>query len=221
ADRPAAGRAPGELGGAEDGGAPGDVLEGAARGWLPLRRPPDAPRIQVQRQVAEVDHAAAAAPEVEDLRALDEERPVLREELFEGREVHERLVNLHLPEVGVHRRVERLAGAHAVLQIRAHTALVRARRLKGVAAHRRLAVRPGPDGVGQDLDVFAGLEAREPDQAGEAGGHAVLGPGHERKERQLVLALNPADEAHAPYLRLGPGEAQLWERNADFGRPAE
>src|SRR5439155_315551 len=82
--------------------------------------------------------------------------------------------------------------------------------LKGVAAHRRLAVRPGPDGVGQDLDVFAGLEAREPDQAGEAGGHAALGPGHERKERQLVLALNPADEAHAPYLRLGPGEAQVW-----------
>src|SRR6266550_2869951 len=75
--------------------------------------------------------------------------------------------------------------------------------------------------VGLDLDVFAGLEAREPDQAGEAGGHAALGPGHERKERQLVLALNPADEAHAPYLRLGPGEAQLCERNADFGRPAE
>src|SRR6266568_8558675 len=70
-------RAPAEFGRAENGGALRDVLEGAARGWLPLRRPPDAPGIEIQRQVAEMAHAAAVPAEVEDLGALDEERPVL------------------------------------------------------------------------------------------------------------------------------------------------
>ena len=221
ADRPAAGRAAGELRGTEDRGALRNVLEGAARRGLALRGPPNPARVEVQRRVTEADHPAAVPAEIEDLRALDEKRPMLVEELLKGREVHERLVDLHLPEVGVHRHVERLAGAHPVLQIRAHTALVRARRLKGVAAPRRLAVRPSPDGVGQDLDVLAGLHAREPDKAREARGHTALGPGHEWKERQLVLALDPADKAHAPYLVRDAGEPQLGKRDADLRRPAE
>src|SRR6266480_364048 len=219
--RSPAGRATGELRGTEDSGALRNVLEGAARRGLALRGPPNPARVEVQWRVTEADHPAAVPAEIEDLGALDEKRPMLVEELLKGREVHERLVDFHLAEVGVHRRVERLTGAHPILHVRANIVRVRVRSLERIACTRRLAVGPAPDGVGQDLEVPTSLETREPDQLGKAGSHAALGPGDEGIQGQLVLAPDPADEAHAPYLSLGRGEAQLGERNADFGRPAE
>src|SRR6266550_5496545 len=98
ADRPAAGRATGELRGTEDSGALRNVLEGAARRGLALRGPPNPARVEVQWRVTEADHPAAVPAEIEDLGALDEKRPMLVEELLKGREVHERLVDFHLAE---------------------------------------------------------------------------------------------------------------------------
>src|SRR5439155_17961100 len=111
---PAPGRPPAQLGGAEDRGAGGHVLEIPVRFSLGVAA--DTARVKVERRAAEIVDAASVAPEVENLGALDEERPVFLEELLEGGQVHERLVHLDLPEVGVQGGVERQARAHAVLQ---------------------------------------------------------------------------------------------------------
>src|SRR5256886_9672894 len=50
---------------------------------------------------------------------------------------------------------------------------------------------------------------------------SALGLPHEREHVELVLALDPALEAHSPHLRRRAREPELGERNPHLDGPAE
>ena len=64
-------------------------------------------------------------------------------------------------------------------------------------------------------------QVREPQQIGEARRHTALVLAYEREHVELVLALYPALEAHAPHLHRRAREPQLRERNPHLHGPAE
>ena len=80
-----------------------------------LGRAPDAPR--VKQPLAVAVHLAAIHIKAEDARALDEKWPSFLKERLECREVEHRGILLHLPEVGVHGRIEREVRRDSVLQV--------------------------------------------------------------------------------------------------------
>ena len=102
-------RAPGELGRAEDRrrsrdiGELGIVVDVAAE----LRRTPDTSRVENAQARDVAAEVATEAAEIERAGAGDEERPLLREERLERREIHNRRIGFDLTEVGINRRVER------------------------------------------------------------------------------------------------------------------
>src|SRR5262249_16798513 len=109
-DRPPADAA-GEFARAGDRGVIRHVDEAATRIGAALRRTADAPRVKQRR----------GAVEVEDVGALDEERPSLGEVLLKRRQVHVRGVGVDLTEVGIDRRVERKARRQSVLRVHPDT----------------------------------------------------------------------------------------------------
>ena len=216
---PAAGDLAGYLGRAQDGGGAGPAHEGPVR--LPLGRPADAARVE------EVGLGTVEAPEVvgpvvaevaEDLRPLDEERPLLLEEGLEIAEVHYRGVDLDLPKVGVDGGVERKVAGEAVLHIES-----------GGPEHPRAVVEGVTDGgahelaaghrVGKQGEVAARVKAVEAGEVGHPGGEPALLLGDELQPVALVLALDVALGVDAPGLAFGRPEAELGERDTELGRP--
>src|SRR2546423_3318012 len=96
ADRPRT-DVPGQLAGAGDFRVIGLIDESTARVGDALRCAADPSRIE----------KLARGVEVEDVAALDEERPSLGKKLFEGGQVDERRVGIDLAEVRIDRRIER------------------------------------------------------------------------------------------------------------------
>ena len=115
ADGLAAPEAAGQLRCAVDGRRSGRFWVAVAE----LRRAADAPR--VEQAFAVTVHLVAIDVEPKDPRALDEERPPFLEERLEDGEVEHRRIRFHLPEVGVHRAIERQVRRETVLQVRARS----------------------------------------------------------------------------------------------------
>src|SRR5207245_2042474 len=172
----------------------------AGRGRVAVRGPADAPRVEELRRTPEAREAATVPAEAENVGPLDEERPMFRQELLERREVHEGGVDLYLAEVRIERRIDREVRSDAVLHVEAGAAEVAAAGVERIAGHHRIVVRAARDGIGQQLEPPRLGDVMEAYQMGEAGHKAALGLADERKQRELVLALDQAHESHAPYL---------------------
>ena len=220
-DRPAARPLAAQLRGAEDGTVRRDVGELSVSRNRPLRWLTDAPRVEVLRPIAQLGEPAAVSREPEDVAAFDEEGTLLLELHFEGCEVDERGVQVHLAEIGVYGGVEGEVRGHAVLEIGAHTSPVRAPTVEGIARGVRRVVVAAPDHIGQDFHALRRGEVFQPLEIGEARRDAALGLPHEREHVELVLALDPALEAHSPHLRRRAREPELGERNPHLDGPAE
>ena len=127
-DRPSTDGLPGELRGAENGGLGRDVLVNRLVGDITPGGAPDPPGIQQLGSTAATStekpaHTTPASPtaaEGEDVRSLHEEGALLLVAGLEGGEVHHGRVHLYLPEIGIHRGVQREIGADTVLQIHPH-----------------------------------------------------------------------------------------------------
>ena len=171
-----------------------------------------------QRAVAGA--GAAAAGEVEDAPAFEEELALLGEEQVEPRQVHLLLVHLDLGEVGVPGQVGGQVAGDAVLDVQpaVAVAVVAARRVRG-----EVGGDPG-DAVRLDLEVGAAGRHVEPHQQGGVG-HAEDAPapgrdGHRRDVGHLVLAAHGAADLHPPLLPRPRPVAQRPERNGHLHRPA-
>src|SRR3989442_1378059 len=175
---------------------------------------------QVEIAPAFVDPPAVPAQR-EDVAALDEKRPALRQELLERREVHERRVDLHLAEVRIERSVHRQVRGDAVLQVEPGAAEVVAALVERVGRHSGLMIGAAADRVREQLEAPGRRDVAQPPEVGEARGEAGLGLAHEREHVELLLALDPTHEAHPPHLLGGVREPELREGNPELGRPAE
>ena len=83
--------------------------------WPALWRPSDPARVEDGRDAEVVERARPA--ESEQVRALDEERPVLRIERLDRREIHLSGIHLDLPKVGVRREIQRQIARDPILEI--------------------------------------------------------------------------------------------------------
>ena len=221
ADRPPTRRPAGELSSAEDGGVVWKVHKLPRRERRSQRPVPDAARVEELRRVAELDEASRPASEPEDVRPLDEEGPVLGQELLERRQVHERGVDLDLAEVGVHRRVQGEVGGHAVLEVQPRAPEIVARFVEGIRGVTGLPEGAAPHAVGEELEPLRRRDVAQPGQVSEARHEPAFRLPDERPHGEFVLAQNGPHEADAPDLVRGAREAQLRERDTVLGRPAE
>ena len=181
---------------------------------------PDAPGVEEPRRIPELHESSRAAAESEDVRALDEERPVFGEELLERREVDERGVELDLPEIGIERGVEGEVRRHAVLQVHAAAPEIVVGPVVGVAQVLRRLVRPAGHAVGEQLEPPRRGNVVQADQVSEPGHEPALRLADERPHREFVLAEDRADEADPPHLLARAREAELGKRNPVLGAPA-
>ena len=138
---------------------------------------------------AEEDVDLLRLAELEGRGVLEEERPLLREEQVEPRQVDLFLVDFHLREVGVDGDVEREVGTDSPLEVAADLELV----VDLILGPQEVLVRRA-ERVGDHLDVAAGRHV----EAGQLGGqrHAVDVPAA-RDRRQVDLLVLVADVAHA------------------------
>ena len=150
------------------------------------------------RTAAHTEHVGTG-PEIEGAARFEEELAFFRKEQVEPRQVHLRLIHLHLREVGVDGEVGGQVLRHSPLQVHARGAVAAVRvRLVGrqVGGQRTDAVR-------------LHLQPRVPRrrlQADQRGGHRQAehaGPGRDRDRREvgsLVLAAHAPAELEAPHL---------------------
>ena len=223
ADRPAAGRAAGQLRRAEDGRGlrfVDELVHGVTVGRQ-LRRATDAARAE-HRQARHVRAEEAAQPaEAEVPRALDEERPPLVEGGLEVGEIHDGRIDLDLSKVGVHRRGQREVRGEQHASVQADAAI------HGVRVVKRIARRAGDvaraaDDVGQHLGAARRAVDHEPVHVPEFRGAAGFVELPERPLRQLVETVLLTPDLQAPGLLVaGRAEPELRERNAHLRRPAE
>src|SRR5688572_21367565 len=147
--RPPAGGAAGHLHGAEYARFVRDIARVVRRGerWLSS----DATRIE--------DAVRSVVTEAEHLGSFDEEGSLLREESLERGEIDDCGIDLDLPEIGIHRRIERETARQAVLEVRARVDVVLA-----VVAERisqAVDVLRFRHDVRHELESLAGRDARE------------------------------------------------------------
>ena len=69
--------------------------------------PPVGCRPILREKKSDERRVVEARTEREELRALDEERPLLRIQCLEDREIQDGLIDFHLAEVGIDGRIER------------------------------------------------------------------------------------------------------------------
>ena len=136
ADREAVGEATGELGRRGDRRRRRAGRVAVVVGEL--RAAADAARVE-QPRAAAVD-VAAVGVELEDPRALEEERPALAVEGLERGQIELRRIGFHLAEVGVDRRVERQVRREPDLEIGADGGLTRMIVARQAAVARRAVV---------------------------------------------------------------------------------
>ena len=132
---------PGDLRRTDDGRGVGHLREFVVRGvGRALRRAADAPRVEQARAVPVV----AVHVEAERAGALDEERPPLREECFEGVEVDDGGVCLDLTEIRVGGGGKRQTWGDGILQVQAHATRPGPANAPACCRPRRRASRPAP-----------------------------------------------------------------------------
>src|SRR5687767_7880200 len=152
-------------------------------------------------------------------RAFGEEGPALVEEGLERREVHFGGIRLDLTEVGVHRRVEREVGSEPHLEVGAgahrHVAAVAER-----IACRLIIERSVARDVGNELHAARRLHALDAAQGAEARRPPGLPGRNDDPVDVLVHVRHPAIDLDTPGLRPRGAEAQLRERDPQFGDPA-
>ena len=153
---------------------------------------------------------------IEHLRVLAEEGPPLLVEGLEDAEIEHRGIRLHLAEVGVRGAVEADVRGKSVADVGAEVAEVFA----PVRVDR--CPRPedrAPDEVGPHLE--GGFRGDVPDasQVPEAGYEPLVLHAEGDPERVLLEARRVAVDLQAPG-RVGPGEAEVVERDAHLGGPA-
>ena len=188
------------------------VVSGVGRA---LRRAADAPRVEQARAVPVV----AVHVEAERAGALDEERPPLREECFEGVEVDDGRVGLDLAEVRIGRGRQGEARGHRVLQVEAHRG-ARIRRMRQRVAFLDVVRLDSAHRVRHQLEALRG--AAQPDAAHlrELRHEPVGVARQQRPGGDLVEARDLADDGKPHRAALVVVEAQLRERNPELRRPA-
>ena len=160
------------------------------------------------------------AGNVEDLGALEEERPQLRIEKGEALvELDLRPVRLDLREVGIEREVRGQVRGDAVLEVDAPFR----RRIGGGEVPAGGVDRAELNGRErrQDLDVAARRQAGQPFQHAHLGQEAGDAAGHGRPDDSLVLAADAARDLQPPAVRPAAGAlrvAQALERNGHLRR---
>ena len=222
ADGEAAVGAPGDLGGAENGGALWNVGVFARVGGKvgTRRRTPDAAGVErFERRDVAAEEAAEAA-ESEDSRALDEERALFRKEALEGREIHDRGVDLDLPEVGVEGRIEHQVGGEQILNVRTRTRVHFASRVERIAGGRGTNVARPANHVRHDLHVLRRAREAQAGEVSEARRTSALGLPPEGPLILLLPALDESPHLQPPRLHRIAGEAELRERDAQLRAPA-
>src|ERR1700694_6050494 len=103
--------------------------------------------------------------EAEDVESLDEERPLLRIESLELREVDDRGIDFHLSEVGIECAGERETRSHPVLEIDAAVGAHLALADQWIVSEPAANICP-PHGVRHDLERPSAVDAFESDQIG-------------------------------------------------------
>ena len=205
-DRESRARAPSELRGTEDRAGARLVDEITRR--REMRSPADAPRVEVVRSL-----------DPQQLRPLGEERSPLLDDRLERREIHFGRIGLHLPEIGVDRRVHREVRPNAELGVDTNARLGRvAERIARVQLRGLLRVGGH---VRQELRWPRRMHALDPGEHAETRDVPVLAARDHDPLEVLVLVGDPAVDLQPPLLRLHVGEADLRERDAHLGGPAE
>ena len=146
---------------------------------------------------------------------------MLVEELLERGEVDIGRVELYLAEIRVDRGVEGEVGADAVLQVQPGPAVIGVAVVEGVAGALGLVVTTASERVREQLEPLGNRDILQRHQVREARRETALLFPDEGEQRQLVLSLDPAREAHAPHLLPRGGEPQLGERNPQLDDPPE
>ena len=162
---------------------------------------------------------ATEVAEVEHLRILDEERPLLGEERLEGGQVQHRRVHFHLAEIGIERRVKREVRGHAVAQVQACVGLRRALRVERRPTERRDGRRLHHR-VRHELERLPRRRNLEANQVPEPRGPACVVLVPERPIVLLVAALDEATHLQSPRLFCGARKAQLAVGNPDLRGPS-
>jgi hypothetical protein len=163
-----------DLGRAEDGRPVGHVDE-TGPGHAALRRASDPAAVEELRvgpAVRLVD-VEPARPEIEDARALDEERPLFRIVGFLVTDIDDRRVHLDLAEIGVDRGVEGQVTLQPGLEVEAGVAAEIVPRPERIPRLGR-ARRSPAGGVGVGLDTAAAVDI--PDAGAPSCGSVWLKP---------------------------------------------
>lgn len=164
-----------------------------------MRTDADAPTVEesVARERASGDRRRE--PQVQNLLALDEERPSLLEERLEGGEIDLRGVGLDLAEIGVEGKVEGQVVGDSDLAVEADVEVVVATRAKRVALLARSALAASHS-VGQELDATLGLEVLQALQLSELADPARRVLGNALPGRAFLKAVELAHHLQAPGL---------------------
>ena len=196
----------GDLGGAQDGRVQ-RLVDEVALGAAP-RRPADPAGVE-----------EVLAPAAQQVAAFGEEWPTLVEEGLEPAEIHLGRVRFHLPEVGVHGRIQGQVGAQPQLEVGAGPHAIPAAVVEripgscvgigGVGSDVRHDLQPArrPDA----LDTLQQPEPRRPPRFARRDHHPV---------HVLVCRRHPPVDLHAPFLHRAVSEAKLRKGNPHLGVPA-
>ena len=228
AERPTTACLPRQLDRADDLGRPGRAGVAAALVRGDVRRPADAARVEQHLGRALVDRHLKQA------RAFDEEGTLLLERGLEPREVHLGGVGLDLPEVRMQREIERQAGGHPELRVRADCGRGQRwleERIRAVAGRADQARAR----IGEHLTAAGRRQVVETGEVAAARDQASLPLGHGGPARPFLPPRHVAEEIHAPGRGLGVRLAglprppsrpagvvvQLGQRDPELRRPAE
>ena len=197
-----------DLGRAQNRRVLGAVDKIAAR--IAARPRADAAGVEVARPVA-----------AQQLAALGEERPLLLEKHLECREIHDRGIGFDLPEVGVHRAVERDVGTEPHLQIGADaTAEICAAVERIPRRDTALKARVGR-AVGHELESAGRLDALDAHELS----HERRPSGAVGRHRDPVVVLArggiPPVSIEAPHLHRLIREPELRKGDAHLRGPAQ
>ena len=176
---------------------------------------------RVKDLLVTVRRPAADRANVEDVRALDEEWPLLRKKRFVGREIHHGWINFHLTEIGIDGGGKCKPARQTVFEICSRR---RFRVVGAIKRIRRIARSPRKlrAGIGHELET---TRSRNVDDSGE-----IALERHEARigllpRRPAVTFIPPRHVAHhlkAPdplYPRRHAAESKLRERNSVLRRP--
>ena len=158
--------------------------------------------------------------ELEDRRVLEKERPLLREEQIEAREVHLFLIRFHLREVRIHREIGGEVRPHAPLHVEADVAVAKRVHLADhLIRHDGVIPVDRPERVGRDLEIAARRQIKPAQLRRRRHPVDVEPAAHGRHVHLLVLPADVALDVEAPGAVASGRVAQRLERYRDLGFP--